>query len=217
MARAQCAKHSIGLKHASNLTCAAWHPHLDFVECYEFWQSSKDCQKLYHHYGPWIFTNHAISCAKWKSTSDDIELGKGHAFQAGKLHLPRSWPLGHRITFMTYTMQRCTQEQSCWQMPLDPLCSFHSTFHISTHTVISGCVARAWTIAHQIAQKNPTHPPQLHSMKRVQEKIVEEFQISKDFNLFQNVNLIQNPQILTSTSPKQPKQPLPLWRHQRMW
>lgn len=135
--------------------------------------------------------------------------------------MPRSWPLGHRITFMTYTMQRCTQEQSAGKCHLIRfVVSQHfSHFHSHSHQWL-----RCPRLDHCPSgrTKNPTcHPPfppssQLHSMKRVQERIVEDFQILKDFNLFQTSISCKIHKFSHPHTPKQPKQPLPLWRHQRM-
>lgn len=189
----------------SNLTCAAWHPHLDFVECYEFWQSSKDCQKLYHHYGPWIFTNHAISCANWKSTSDDIGWEKDMLFRQTPL-APQlaAWPSHH---FHDIHHAAVHPGAKCWQMPLDPLCSFTAlfTFPLTQSSVVALPALGPLPIrSHKKPNLSPTFPSILSAPFDEKSSGENSWRFSdfKGFQSVSNVNLIQNPQILTSTSPQ---------------
>lgn len=189
----------------SNLTCAAWHPHLDFVECYEFWQSSKDCQKLYHHYGPWIFTNHAISCANWKSTSDDKGWEKDMLFRQTPL-APQlaTWPSHH---FHDIHHAAVHPGAKCWQMPLDPLCSFTAlfTFPLTQSSVVALPALGPLPIrSHKKPNLSPTFPSILSAPFDEKSSGENSWRFSdfKGFQSVSNVNLIQNPQILTSTSPQ---------------
>ncbi len=109
---------------------------------------------------------------------------------SGKLPLPRSWPLGHRITFMTYTMQRCTQEQSAGKCHLIRfVVSQHfSHFHSHSHQWLR-CPRLAHLLISSHKKPNFVNHLSLHPLSFIQrkeaKKTVEDFQISIVFNLFQ--------------------------------
>lgn len=152
-------------------------------------------------------------------SSDDIGWGKDMLFRQTPI-APQlaAWPSHH---FHDIHHAAVHPGAKCWQMPLDPFCSFTALFQFPLTQSSAFALPALGPLpirSHKKPTCHPSFPPssQLHSMKRVQERIVEDFQILKDFNLFQTSISSKIHKFSHPHPPKQPKQPLPLWRHQRM-